>query len=215
MEKILGFFLSATAILMFVSPVHSCSPIKGFKFLTFEQSLYKSNLVLYGRDIRHTKFNDTTVIFEERQDSTFQVFCVLKNTDGYTIKENITIYRVFPRSTCETSPPEVGKDYIVLLKKRAESDTYEWAPPKDIHSAKFDVIDKDYLNRARSICGFQNMTVPEERSSNSPACPSAVLPSVVPTASTVPPASTAVRCFTSVPLVLSLLTSIFIVLMNS
>ena len=207
MEKFLGLFLSATTILLFLSYVQSCSPIEGFKFLTYEQSLYKSNLVLYGRDIRHTKFNDTT--WEERQDSTFQVFCILKNTNGNMIKENITIHRIYPRNTCETSPPEVGKDYIVLLKKRAESDTYEWAPPKDIHSAQFDVSDKDYLNRARSICGFQNMTVPEERSSNSPACPSAVLPCVV------PPASTAVRCFTSVPLVLSLLTSIFIVLMNS
>ena len=207
METFLGLFLSATTILLFVSYVQSCSPTGEFKFLTYEQSLYKSNLVLYGRDLRHTKFNDTK--WEERQDSTFQVFCILKNTNGNMIKENITIHRIDPRTSCETSPPEVGKDYIVLLKKQVESDTYEWAPPKDIHSAKFDVSDEDYLNRARSICGFQNMTVPEERSSNSPACPSAVLPCVV------HPASTAVRCFIRVSLVLSLLISIFIVLMNS
>ena len=197
MEK-LGFRLGIATLLL-VSHVECCSVISEFVFLTYEQSLYKSDLVLYGRDLIHTTNNDTK--WGKRQDSTFQVFCVLKNTNGYMIRDTIKIHGIEPINSCETSPPEVGNDYVVLLKERIEKDTFEWAAPKVVHSAKFDVSGNHYLKRARFICGFQNMSVPEGRSINSrPACPSTLNPSlcIVP--------STAVRDFICEPLIMPLLT---------
>ena len=151
----------------------TCRPAPGFVFLTFDQVMYRADLVLHGRDMFHTLHPDRDWSWTNRTDSHFQVFCVLKNVLNEPVNEHITIRRISPRNTCETRPTEVGKDYIVMLR-RIEDQVYEWEPVKVMHSAAYEATDAN-LKEIMKICGYQNPTFPMQTGNgNELRCPETI-----------------------------------------
>ena len=159
-----------TILAVVIALGESCSPAPGFVFLTYDQVMYRADLVLHGRDMFHTLHPDPDWSWTNRTDSHFQVFCVLKNVLNEPVNEHITIRRLSPRNTCETRPTEVGKDYIVMLR-RIEDQVYEWNPVKALHEAAYEATNAN-LEKVMKICGYQNPTFPiQDGNGNESRCP--------------------------------------------
>ena len=144
-------------VMLVTSGSLACNIEEDFVFLTYEQIVQTSPLIVHGKDTEHTIHQDP-MWRRNRTDSIFKVFCVLKNEYNETVNETITLHRILPRNSCETMPTFEGNEYIVMLRKIGEN-RFEWDPIKKMHQSSY-IYTPERINKTMQICGLTNPTPP-------------------------------------------------------
>jgi len=136
-----------------------------------EEYLWKADIVVYGRETERFDAGDDT--FPDRKDSTFQVFCVMKNdNEASPIPATITLEMVEPLNSCQGTHYNLNED-IILALTRTESGNFQWHELNVTPDGAAYEATEENLNRAIWVCGLIEQQEPEGRTADDglPHCP--------------------------------------------
>ena len=140
----------------------------GWRNMTLEELLIRSDVVIYGKDVDHGKFRLPNAV-----DARFDVYCVFKKgsniVPGQVIIENINEGDVCSGVKSQT---EEGQQYILGLTRQL-SGFMQYAEVNPLQKTAFEPT-RTNLNKLASTCGLDDWSPPETGDQN--RCPTANKP---------------------------------------
>lgn len=132
--------------------------VQEWRNLTMEDILFKSDVVVYGKDVEHGKFRSPNDV-----DSRFVVYCVIKS-GKFRIPENLIVESIDEQELCANVAyqTDVGEDYIIGLTPQL-SGFMKYANVYPLHSSAFPPTVEN-LQILKGICELQQWSDPETTS---------------------------------------------------
>ena len=163
--------LVSLLVISHLSVSWACSTHGRWREMPIEERLFKSQVVVIGRDVKH--YQVKTVQGFIRTDVLFEVDCILKNARG-GVPRNITILRLSPRE-CSDTVVTVGRRYIMAIKRTGNLN-FEFHEVNSLQSAAFSATEEN-LQIATGVCGLTEPDLPYdnrdyiEGTDSPPSCP--------------------------------------------
>ena len=140
----------------------------GWRNMSFEELMFRSDVVVYGKDIDHGKFRLPTFV-----DARFDIYCVFKK-GANIVPGQVIIENIYDGEDCSGVKGQTveGQEYILGLKREI-SGFMSYANINPLQKTAFPPT-QDNLNILASICGLDHWTPPA--SGNQSRCPPADKP---------------------------------------